>query len=111
MGKARCGASLLAGMMLLAVLGGCAGAAAGFLVGGSVQEQVMEAEREQTFDTSFSNWVNNADAKGESEAVLQEPDPAIFAGAGLIAVLAAAAMAAVGISGVMRREPLAMSGV
>ncbi|MDR0671432.1 MAG: hypothetical protein LBF64_03880, partial [Oscillospiraceae bacterium] len=69
---------------------------------------VIAVSREESFDTHYSNWVNNADAQAELEIGVSQPDPFIFACVGLFVTLAAAAVALVGIRGNLRREPLTM---
>ena len=108
MSKSRCSLSLLAGMMLLVLLGGFAGGVVGYLVSGVAQEQIIAVSQEHSFDTRYSNWFNNADAQAELELSISEPDPATFAGVSLSVILAAAVVALVGIRGNLRSEPLAM---
>ena len=106
--KTRCGLSLLTGMMLIVLLGSLVGGVAGYLVSGAVQEQVMDAGKGQTFDTMFSNWVNNADTQTKIEIGIEKPNPTGFAAMGLIVIAVAVLLALIGIRGNLRHEPLRM---
>lgn len=59
--KKRCALSLFAGVLLIIIVGAGAGVCLGFFSGSFVEEQVTERSQVDTFDTRFSNWVNNAD--------------------------------------------------
>jgi len=56
--KGQCAASLLAGVMILVVLGAAAGVAIGFTSGDFVMENAERLSRENEMSTAFSNWVN-----------------------------------------------------
>jgi len=108
MRKSKCGLSLLAGMMLLVLLGCIIGGVVSYLIGNTVQEQIIMLSQEQSFNTYYSNWVNNTDEKAEMEIGISAPDLNAFAYVGLIVILAAAIVAFLGIWGNLHSEPLIM---
>ena len=108
MSKSLCGLSLLAGIMLIVLLGGFSGGAASYLISSAVQEQIIAISQEAYFDTNYSNWVNNADEQAKLDIGISKPDLTTFAGVGVIVALAAAAVALLGIRSNLRSEPLTM---
>jgi len=108
MSKSRCGLSLLAGMMLIVLLGSFTGGTASYFVSSAVQGQIIAVSQDHAFDTNYSNWVNNADAQAELETGISKPNLTTFACVGMVVTLTAAAVALLGIRSNLRSEPLAM---
>lgn len=99
--RARCTISLLAGILLIVIIGSALGNMAGFLLTGQTADQINK----ETFDTTYSTWTVNSQTEDELK-----PGVSINAGTsavtGGIVIGVSVLIALAGISFNLKNEPL-----
>jgi putative ABC transport system permease protein len=110
MGKARCTVSLLTGMMIIVVAAYIAGIAASTALTGYAVKEVNAAQKNEAFDTTFSDWVNSADTDMPAGITSPAEGAADVALMGTAVIPAALVIALLFIRGNLKAEPLRLLG-
>ena len=106
LGRVRCGLSLLAGLLLIVIIGSAIGSVIGVASIRAATNAIISTSQTEVFDTFFSAWVNTADKQADLTQVASSSDYAASIFVGLAVILAAMLFAIVGVLGNLKSEPL-----
>ncbi len=110
MSKKRCVASLLTGILAIVIPACLIGSAISYWLSGYAAEQMTTAHSQEAYDTTFSDWVNNADQSTESDLMVSIDSSIGRAFIGTWVIPAALFIALLNIRGNLKSEPLKLLG-